>query len=90
MDALSIVGAWVALASVVAFALAVLDKSRARRGAHRIPERVLLGSALAGGSAGLLLAMLVARHKTRKGSFLLRFALILALQGALAWLYLRA
>lgn len=81
--------AWVVALSLFAFGLAVLDKSRARRGAPRIPERALLGSALVGGSPGLLLGMLLARHKTRKPSFLLGFALVVALQVGIVWLYLR-
>ena len=90
MEARVVLAAYLVLASAIAFVLAVVDKSRARRAGNRIPERVLLGAALVGGSPGLLLAMLVARHKTRKASFLLRFALILALQAAAVWLYLRA
>lgn len=79
---------WIGAASVVAFAMGVLDKSRARRGAGRIPEATLLGVALAGGSPGLLFAMVLARHKTRKLGFLLPFVLIVALQAAaLWWLY---
>lgn len=85
MDAWSLVVSWIALASAVVFALAVLDKRRARRGAMRIRERTLLGWAALGGSPGLVLAMLLVRHKTRKGAFLTPLALILALQAALAW-----
>lgn len=81
--------AWIVALSLAAFALAVFDKLRARRGGVRIPERVLLGAALVGGSPGLLLAMLVARHKTRKASFLLAFAMVVALQIAAVWAWLR-
>ena len=90
MDALTILLAWVALASLVAFLLALHDKRRAKRGGARVPERVLLGAALFGGSPGLLLGMLVARHKTRKPSFLLGFALVVTVQAAVAYLLLRA
>lgn len=87
MDLAGWAWAWVALASVVAFGLAVADKAAARRGRARVPERTLLGAALVGGSPGLLLGMLVARHKTRKLAFLAPFALIVALQVALVvWL----
>lgn len=79
--------AWIGLASLAALALAVWDKARARRGGRRVPEATLLGLALVGGSPGLLLGMLLARHKTRKLSFLAPFALIVALQVVLlAWL----
>lgn len=77
--------AWAGALSLVALTLAVLDKARARRGGRRVPERVLLGVALAGGSPGLALGMLLARHKTRKASFLAAFALVLLSQAALAW-----
>lgn len=79
----------VAALSVAAFALCVLDKARARGGRRRIRERTLLGLALAGGSPGLLLGMLVARHKTRKASFLAPLGLVLLAQAALLWLALR-
>lgn len=85
------VGAWIAAASAVVFALAGWDKSRARAQRTRVPERALLGWALAGGSPGLFLAMLVFRHKTRKAAFFVPFALIVALQlGGAWWLLTRA
>lgn len=87
MVALQVAAAWVAGLSLVAFVVAVHDKRQARRRQGRVSERALLLLALAGGSPGLLAAMLLARHKTRKGSFLLRFGLVLVLQLLLvAWL----
>lgn len=80
--------AWVGVASVAAFGLCVADKSRARAGRGRVPERVLLGVALAGGSPGLVLGMLVARHKTRKASFLARLVLVLLAQAVSVYLFL--
>ena len=76
---------WIALVSLVVFVLAVADKRRAARGRARVPERTLLLLALVGGSPGLLAAMLLVRHKTRKLAFLAPLALILLLQLALAW-----
>lgn len=75
-------------ASFAAFVLCVADKARARRGAGRVRERTLLGLALVGGSPGLVVGMLVARHKTRKAAFLGPLGLILLLQGALVYLWL--
>ena len=50
-----------------------------------MPER-LLGLALIGGSPGAAAAMFWLRHKTRKVTFLVPFAAIIALQAAtLAW-----
>lgn len=81
--------AWVAALSLLALAACALDKARAVRGGPRVPERTLLGLALAGGSPGLLLGMAVLRHKTRKLAFLLRLAGIVALQAAALWWLLR-
>lgn len=78
---------WLAAASVVGFAAAVLDKRRARRAQGRVPEAALLALALLGGWPGELLAFLAVRHKTRKGRFLVPFALCaLASLVAVAWL----
>jgi uncharacterized membrane protein YsdA (DUF1294 family) len=76
---------WVVALSAIAWVACVVDKSRAQRRGGRIPERVLLGLALAGGSPGLVLGMLTARHKTRKVAFLAPLALVLLVQGAVAW-----
>lgn len=81
--------AWIGALSLIDFTLAVIDKGQARRGAGRIRERTLLGLALLGGSPGLILAMLLARHKTKKASFLLPLGAILIAQGALVYLLLR-
>lgn len=80
--------AWVAAASLAAFAAAGWDKAAARGRRRRVPERVLLGLALAGGSPGLAAGMLAFRHKTRKAPFVLALLAIGALQGMAAWLVL--
>ena len=66
------------------------DKRRAGLGERRVPEAVLLGLALVGGSPAAAVAMLILRHKTRKASFLLKFAAVVALQVALAVVVLRS
>lgn len=57
------------LIGLVTFVLYGVDKRRARRGAWRISEKLLLGFSLAGGAWGGLLAMHLFRHKTKKGYF---------------------
>ena len=55
--------------SLVTFFVYVIDKEKAKRGAWRIPEKVLLTLSLIGGAAGGYLAMNTVRHKTRKWYF---------------------
>ena len=65
------------------------DKSKAKRGAYRIPEATLLLFAILGGSVGGILGMLLFRHKTRHAAFALGLPLILLAQLALAYLLWR-
>ena len=81
------IGGYVLLLSLVDFVLMGMDKGRARRERRRIPERVLLGVALLGGSPGGVLGMKLFRHKTRHWYFRYGLPGILMLQTALltAW-----
>jgi len=79
--------AWLAAANVAAFLVYGWDKHRARVGARRVPERVLLALALVGGCAGAWAGVLAFRHKTRKTAFLAGLvAATLVPVLALAWL----
>ncbi len=49
--------------------LMLADKIKAIKNSRRIPEAVLLGLALSGGSLGCYVAMTVFRHKTNKPQF---------------------
>lgn len=62
-----------AVASVACFIAYALDKSAARKGRRRTPERTLLLLGLAGGWPGALAAQHWLRHKSSKTSFLARF-----------------
>lgn len=70
--------------NVVTFLLYGDDKSRARRHAWRIPEKILLGAAVIGGSIGAMLGMSIFHHKTRKPAFYIGVPLILIIQIGLA------
>ncbi len=73
--------------NLVACALMGLDKSKARRGKRRIPEKVLFLFAIIGGSIGAIAGMFVFRHKTKHLSFILGLPAILLIQLILAfWL----
>lgn len=76
------------IANLAAFAAMGWDKSSARRGVRRIPERTLLTLAAAGGGLGAVLAQQVFRHKTRKQPFANILVAILAAQAVLAFVLL--
>ena len=71
---------YLVLINALAFGLMLADKHRARKKKWRIPESVLMTSALLGGSLGALIGMYTARHKTRHPKFTVGIPLILALQ----------
>ena len=86
-----LLGLWLLIINLIAFALMGVDKRRARReGAWRTPERRLFLSALLGGSVGAIAGMHVFHHKTRHRSFRWGMpAILLAQLAAAAWLLLR-
>lgn len=55
--------------NIVAFAIMGLDKVKAVTNRWRIPEKRLLGIALAMGALGILAGMYVFRHKTKHAKF---------------------
>lgn len=74
--------------NIIVFILAGYDKYQARKNKRRIPENTLFFLELIGGTPGLLTAMLLFRHKTSKTSFIVKFAVILAIQATLIIAYL--
>ena len=77
---IQIISGYAILINLIAFFFYGIDKAKAARGNRRISEKTLWLLALVGGSAGALLAMNFFRHKTKKLSFQMVLALILALQ----------
>lgn len=77
---------WIYLAAVsfLTFILYTADKGKAKRGAWRIPEKVLLLLSFLGGAVGGYLAMYLVRHKTKKWYFHFVNLLGLAWQAVLA------
>ena len=81
---------WLTVLNLAGLALMAADKSRARRGRWRVPEKTLFAAALLGGSAGCWAGMYLFHHKTRHWYFVVGMPLILACQVALGvWLALR-
>ncbi len=68
------------LINAAAFLLMHIDKKKAQHRKRRIPERVLMGAAAAGGSIGALMGMDVFRHKTKHKKFTIGIPVIIALQ----------
>lgn len=66
--------------SFLAVILTLYDKRAARKGRWRISENALLCVAAFGGSAAMLLTMLLIRHKTKHVKFMAGLPLILILQ----------
>ena len=73
--------------NVVALILCAVDKMRARAGKWRVPEGILMLTATLGGAAGMLLTMLLLRHKTQHKKFTLGVPAILLAHIALYLLF---
>ena len=71
---------YLAFFNVLAFVLMYADKRFAQHRIHRIPESVLVMTAVLGGSVGSWLGMHVFRHKTRKPKFFIGIPAIFVLQ----------
>lgn len=71
---------WLILVNLAAFILYGMDKSYAKKGARRIPEKTLLLWAFLGGSIGAFLGMKVFHHKTLKPKFAITVPLLMVLE----------
>ncbi len=82
-----VVGWYLWMINLIAFALMGVDKAKARRDCWRIRERTLFVAPLLGGSLGGVLGMQVFRHKTRHWQFRYGLPLLLVVQlGLAAWI----
>lgn len=72
--------AYLILINAIAFLLMLIDKQKARRGAWRIPEATLMGTAILGGSIGAIAGMRMFRHKTKHPKFYIGLPAILTIQ----------
>ncbi len=79
---------YVLLVNLAAFVVYGMDKRRAIQHQWRIPEKTLLGLALAGGSVGALLGMKVFRHKTKHWRFKICVPLFLVIHLVMIILWL--
>ncbi|OIO18758.1 MAG: hypothetical protein AUJ23_03080 [Candidatus Magasanikbacteria bacterium CG1_02_32_51] len=81
--------AYFVLINFITFITFGIDKGKAINNNRRVSEKTLWVMSLLGGSLGALLAMKTFRHKTKKLSFQVVLALILALQVLLIYLILK-
>ncbi len=72
------------IANCVGFVAMGIDKSKAKRGAWRIPEKTLFLLSIIGGSVGTWLGMYAFHHKTKHWYFVVGMPLILVVQIILA------
>ena len=85
---LLIAAATLALISLISVIVTVYDKWAAkRRPSGRIRESSLIALSVVGGSAAMLLTMLIIRHKTRHPKFMIGIPLILIIQAALIYVF---
>ncbi len=78
---------YVAVISLIAAVITVVDKHKARRHKWRISEATLFFVAILGGAAAMLATMQIIRHKTRHRRFVWGLPLILTAQiGGVIWL----
>ena len=77
---MDIVFYYLLLINALGFLLMHIDKQKAIKNRWRIPEKVLLGTAVLGGSIGCIAGMKVFRHKTKHLAFWLGLPIILCLQ----------
>lgn len=75
--------AYLALISLISIAVTLYDKWAAtHRTQKRIRESSLFAFSLVGGSAAMLLTMLIIRHKTRHAKFMVGIPIMIAIQAA--------
>lgn len=76
--------------NITAFLLYGTDKRKAVRHQWRVPERVLIGIALIGGSLGAWVGMRIFRHKTKHPKFFIGVPLMTAIQAVVFFLVVKA
>jgi uncharacterized membrane protein YsdA (DUF1294 family) len=76
---------WLAVASVITFVLYGVDKTRAKKGAWRVPEMTLHLMALAGGFLGGWAGRSLFHHKTKKGIFTFVLVISTLIHAGIVW-----
>ena len=80
---------YLAAVNLLGLILMGADKHRAQEGLWRISEKALFLTALIGGSVGTTVGMWLFRHKTKHWYFVIGMPLIIVLQLAAYWFWIR-
>ncbi|MGI6264062.1 MAG: DUF1294 domain-containing protein [Acutalibacteraceae bacterium] len=80
---------YLAVISLTAIVLAVVDKRHAKKRRWRIPEAALFLIAAIGGAGAMFATMLLIRHKTRHARFMVGLPLLIVLHAGLIWWLIR-
>ncbi len=75
--------AWILLMNIIGSIVNIADKSKAKHGKWRIPEKTLWSIALLGGAPLSYITMKIIRHKTKHISFMVGFPILAVLDIAL-------
>ena len=87
---LSYLEIYLILINLLAFALYAYDKLQALKNLHkvqRVSEKKLLFFAFIGGTIGSIISMLIFRHKVKKLSFIIKFAIVVTIQALAIFFY---
>ena len=69
---------YLVIINAAGFVSMLVDKQKAKKGAWRAPERILMTIAAVGGSLGSYLGMQLFRHKTKHPKFYIGIPVLLA------------
>lgn len=75
--------AYVAIISLVSVIMTIKDKSCAKKGKWRVPEKTLFILSALGGSVAMYITMKTIRHKTQHKRFMIGIPVIMILQAIL-------
>ena len=82
--------AYLALISILAAVITIIDKINAKTDSRRIPEDFLLTLGLLGGALSEYITMTLIRHKTRHNKFMVGLPVLLLIQITIIaglWIY---
>lgn len=75
--------AYILIISLVSVVVTIKDKSCAKKGKWRVPEKTLFILSALGGSVAMYITMKAIRHKTQHKRFMIGIPLIMAAQAAI-------